>query len=151
MDDLKHLTETEDIIKIRCSGTPSSYRELDISGSTHALRSVNESILNLIQDKDRIICVVEGAKIDPTPYDVCLNSLSICKSNTLIKILVFANSMYIHGSLKNLDILASSFEFDDTTWSGYHHHVDLWDWIDPTSISLVISVKNSIERPGIDL
>jgi hypothetical protein len=150
MDDLQHLVETEDIIKIRFSGAPNSHSgELDISGSTHALRDVSKSILNLIQDKDRIICVVEAAVVDPTPYDVCLKSLSICKSNTLLKILVLANSLYIHGSLDNLDALASSFEFDDTTWSGYHHHVDLWDWIDPTSISLVVSVKNSIKRPDI--
>jgi hypothetical protein len=147
MGNLQHLVETEDIIKIRFSGTPNSdCGELSISGSTYALRGVSESILNLIQDKDRIICVVEAAPIDPTPYDVCLKSLSICKSNTLLKILVLANCLYIHGSLDSLDSLSSSFEFDDTTWSGYHHHVDLWDWIDPTSISLVISVKNSIER-----
>ncbi len=110
---------------------------------------MSESILNFIQNNDQIICVIQASLVDPTPYDICLKSLSICKSNTLIKILVIANSLYIHGSLENLDILASSFEFDDDTWSGYHHHVDIWDWIDPTSISLVISVENSIKRPEI--
>jgi hypothetical protein len=138
--------ETDNIIGIRFSGTANS-GELGLSGSPRVLRSVSESILNFIQNKDQIIHVIEASIVDPNPYDICLKSLSICKSNTLIKISVLANSLYIHGSLENLDILASSFEFDDDTWSGYHHHVDLWDWIDPTSISLVISVENSIKCP----
>ncbi len=78
MGNLQHLVETEEIIEIRFSGAPNSHSgELDISDSTHALRHVSESILNLIQDKDRVVCVVQGAEIDPTPYDVCLKSLSI--------------------------------------------------------------------------
>ena len=134
-------------IEISFSGT--NYAgELDISGSPRALQGVSNSILDLIHNKSRIIYVVEAAVVDPTPYDICLNSLSICKSNTLLKISVFANSLYIHGALDHLDSLASSFEFNDDTWSGYHHHVDCWDWIDPDSIPLVISVKNSIVRPG---
>ncbi|MCY7337457.1 MAG: hypothetical protein LH613_14800 [Chamaesiphon sp.] len=133
-------------IEISFSGTNHA-GELDISGSPQALRGVSNSILNFIHDKDQIICVIEAAIVDPTPYDICLNSLSICKSNTLIKISVLANSLYIHGSLDNLDSLANSFEFDDDTWSGYHHHVDGWDWIDPDTIPLVIAVKNSIKRP----
>jgi hypothetical protein len=145
MNDLQDPVENDRTIKIYFSGAANS-GELCLSGSPKALRYVSESILNFIQNKDQIICVIQANIVDPTPYDVCLKSLSICKSNTLIKISVLANSLYIHGSLENLDILTSSFEFDDDTWSGYHHHVDLWDWIDPTAISLVISVKNSIQR-----
>jgi hypothetical protein len=134
-------------IEIIFSGTNHA-GELDISGSLQALRGVRNSILNFIHDKDQIICVIEAAIVDPTPYDICLNSLSICKSNTLTKISVIANSLYFHGSSDNLAILANSFEFDDT-WSGCHYHLDCWDWIDPAAIPLVIAVKNSIKRPEI--
>ena len=102
------------MIEISFSGT--NYAgNLDISGSPRALRGVSNSILDLIHDKERIIFVVEAAVVDPTPYDICLNSLSICKSNTLLKISVLANSLYIHGSLDNLDSLASSFGFEEDT------------------------------------
>ncbi len=137
---------TENIIEISFSGTHNS-GQLDVAGSPKALRYLSESIFNLIDDKDRIICIVKAAIFDPTPYDICLKSLSICKSNTLIKCSVFANCLYIQGSNDKLTILASWFDFADDIPSGYHQHVDYYDgneWIDSVSIPLVISVNASV-------
>jgi hypothetical protein len=137
---------TENIIEISFSGTQNS-GQLDVAGSPKALRYVSESIFNLVHDKDRIICVVKAAIFDPTPYDIYLKYLSICKSNTLIKCSVFDNCLYIQGSNDKLTVLANWFYFDDDTPSGYHQHVDYYDeneWIEPVSIPLVISVKDSI-------
>jgi hypothetical protein len=138
----------ENIIEISFSGTHNN-GELDLSGSPKALQYVGQLILNLINDRYQVICVVEAAIFDPSPYNVCLKSLSICKSNTLIKILVLANSLYIQGSQDMLAIFASWFlDFDDT-WCGHHRHINYYEgneWIDPRSIPLVISVKNAIDR-----
>jgi hypothetical protein len=138
----------ENIIEIGFSGTQNS-GQIDLSGSPKALQFIGKSIINLVHDREKLICVVEAAIFNPTPYDICLKSLSICKSNTLIKILVLANSLYIQGSQDTLAIFASwLLDFDDT-WCGHHRHIDYYEgneWIDPRSIPLVISVKNSIAR-----
>ncbi len=138
----------ENIIEIGFSGTQNS-GQLDLSGSPKALQYIGKSIINLVHDRDQVICVVEAAIFNPSPYNVYLKSLSICKSNTLIKILVLANSLYIQGSQDTLAIFASwLLDFDDT-WCGHHRHIDYYEgneWIDPRSIPLVISVKNTIDR-----
>jgi hypothetical protein len=134
----------ENIIEISFSGTHNN-GEVDLSGSPKALQYIGQLILNLINNRDQVICVVEAVIFNPNPYNVCLKSLSICKSNTLIKILVLANSLYIQGSQDKLAIFASwLLDFDDTCY-GYHRHIDYYEgneWIDPRSIPLVISVKN---------
>ncbi len=128
----------------------SSNGELDISGSTPALRKIGQSMLDLINDKDRLNCVIEARIVDPAPYDNCLSYVSISKSETLTKVSVVGNYLQIEGDTESLERFATWFDFDDDTWSGYHHHFDYWEgnsYVDPDSMSLVIMVKNSIKRP----
>jgi hypothetical protein len=128
----------------------SNQGELDISGSTPALRQIGQAMLDLVNNKERENCIIEGAIVDAQPYDGCLSAVSIIKSDTLTKVSVVEDYLQIEGDSKSLKGFASWFDFPDDTWSGYHHHFDYWDgneWVDPDSMSLVIAVKNSIERP----
>lgn len=63
---LRLVSVTENIIEISFSCNQNS-GELDLSGSPKALQYVCESILNLIHDENRVICVIETAIFDPTP------------------------------------------------------------------------------------
>jgi hypothetical protein len=124
--------------------------ELDISGSTPALRQISQAMLDLVNDKERSNCIIKGATIDPYPYKSCLSAVSISKSDTLTKVSVVGDYLQIEGDSESLENFATWFDFDDDTWSGYHCHFDYWEGnshVYPDSMSLVIAVKNSIERP----
>lgn len=122
--------------------------EIDLSGSPEELRDVRQSILKLIQVQDRQNCIIEAEAIDPAPYDTCLNFLAICKSNSLLKVSVSANSLQVEGELNKLEIFADWFNFPDDTECDYHNHLDYFGnewWVNPNSSSLIIAVKNSVK------
>ena len=124
--------------------------EIELSGLPKDLIDIQQSIRNLIQNKNQQVCVVKATIVDPSPYDVCLSSLSIRKNNCFIKVSVSANSLQIEGESEKLEIFADWFEFDDNTWSGYHLHFDYYgneSWVEANSSSLVISVRNLLKRP----
>ena len=134
-----------DKVEIRSSNSG----ETEISGSTTALRKISQSMLDLISDRGRVNCVIEGVMVDPDPYDVCLSYVLISKSNTLTKVSVVGNYLQIEGDYNSLEYFATWFDFEDDTWSGYHNHFDYWEgneYVDPDSMSLVIMVKNLIKR-----
>ncbi|NEO94461.1 MAG: hypothetical protein F6K56_31435 [Moorea sp. SIO3G5] len=125
------------MIKIRLSHSP----PIEVSGLPKDLRNVQQSIVNLIQNKNQQFCVIEAKMLDPYPYDVCLSSLYIYKSESFIRVWVSENSLHIEGESENLEILATWFEFDDDTKYGYHHHFGYFgnqSWVDANSSSLII-------------
>lgn len=124
----------------------SSSEEIELSGSPKELRDVRQLILNLIQDRERVTCVVETATVNPFPYNLCLSSLRICKSNGFIRVSIFESCLQIEGELDKLEAFAEWFNFDDETLSGYHCHFEYLgsdDLTDVNSNSLVISIKSS--------
>jgi hypothetical protein len=133
------------MIAIRFSPDEKYGGELDLSSSPKVLRNVGQSILSLIRNEIQQSIVIEAATIDPAPYRSCLSALVIRKTAALTKVSVSATALQIEGTPENLKTLASWFNFDDTTPSGYHAHFDSLDneeSVDPTSIPLVISVRN---------
>lgn len=132
------------MIEIRFSNG-SGGGEIDFSGTPKELRNVRQSILNFIQNKAQQVCVIEAATINPSPYDICLSALSICKSSSSIKVSVFANSLQIDGEPKKLETFADLFNFEDDTSSNYHSHFEHHEnneLINANSISLIISVRS---------
>ncbi len=122
--------------------------EIELAGLPKDLRDVQQLILNLIQNEDAQVCAVRAAAIDPSPYDGCLDSLSIRKGNSSIKVSVSANSLQIEGEPKKLEIFADWFNFSDDTRSGYHVHFDYFEnekLVDANSNSLVIAVRSSVK------
>ncbi|MEH2106268.1 Imm32 family immunity protein [Nostoc sp.] len=117
--------------------------EIDLSGTPGDLRSIGQSILELLQVQD-VQVYIPANEVDPAPYDSCLNSLLIRKSDYFIKVMVAGSSLKIEGTPEKLEVFADWFNFDNSTESGYHHHFDYYEgneWLDPTSVSLVISVQ----------
>lgn len=131
------------MIEIRCSGN-SYNREIDLSGSPKELRDVQQSIFNFIQDKTQQVCVIEAATVNPSPYDICLSSLSIRKSDSFIKVSISANSLQIEGEPKKLEAFADWFNFDNNLLD-FHCHLDYDgnEWlVDAKSSSLIISIRS---------
>ena len=124
----------------------SSSEEIDLSGSLKELRDVYQLLLDFIQDRERKLCVIEAATVNPSPYDVCLNYLYVWKSNSSIKVSVSVNCLQIEGEPNKLKAFANWFNFRDNTVSNYHGHFDYLghngDLIDANSTPLVISVKS---------
>jgi hypothetical protein len=123
--------------------------EIDISGSIIALRQISQAILDLMNDRDRVSCIVEATEIDPYPYDGCLGSILLKQSNTLAKVSLVEDYLQIEGNSSSLDLLASWFDFPDRTGTGYHCHFEYYEdnpFIDPDSRPLIITVDNSIDR-----
>ncbi|BAZ51805.1 hypothetical protein JMG10_38835 [Nostoc ellipsosporum NOK] len=117
--------------------------EINLSGTPADLRSIRQSILELLQSQDVQICILAN-EVDPAPYDSCLNSLLICKSDCSLKVMLSASSLKIEGTLEKLKVFAGWFDFSDSTESGYHNHFDYYEgneWVDPASVPLVISVQ----------
>lgn len=132
------------MIEIRFSDSPHG-GEIELSGLPKDLRNVQQSILNLVQNKNQQFCAIEAAMVDPSPYKVCLNSLHIHKCDGFIRVWVSENSLQIEGESEKLEIFATWFEFDDDTVSGYHHHFDYYGnewWVDANSSPLVISARD---------
>jgi hypothetical protein len=134
------------MIEIRCSD---GNEGIDLSGSPAELRDIQQLIVELVKSEQQEVCVMQAAMVDPSPYDYCVSSLLIRKTKTPIKISVIGESLQVEGDIKKLNIFADWFDFDDSTWSGYHCHFDNLgneDWVDVSSQNLVISVRNSIKR-----
>lgn len=132
------------MIEIRFSKN-SHGEEIDLSGLPKDLRGIKQSIFDLLQHKNQQVCIIKAKIVKPSPDEVCLSSLSIIKTNSSIKISVSGNCLHIEGDAEKLEIFSSWFEFDDDTRSGYHQHFEHFgneEWVDSTSSSLVISVKN---------
>lgn len=134
------------MIEIRSSNNSD---EIDLSGLPKDLRGIQQSILDLLQNEHQKICIIQAKVIDPLPYDICLSSLLISKTHASVKVSVSGNFLKIEGDTDKLETLASWFQFDDDTWSGYHSHFDHFgceEWVDSTSSPLIISVRNSVKR-----
>ncbi|MFW9263635.1 hypothetical protein [Nostoc sp. CALU 546] len=117
--------------------------EIDLSGTSTDLKSIRQSILELLQSQDVQICIPAN-EVDPAPYDSCLNSLLIRKSDCSLKVMVSASSLRIEGTAEKLKVFAGWFDFNDSTESGYHNHFNYYEgneWVDPASVPLVISVQ----------
>ncbi|MEH1933128.1 MAG: hypothetical protein V7L14_05265 [Nostoc sp.] len=117
--------------------------EIDLSGTPGDLRSIRQSIIELLQAEDVQVCIPAN-EVDPAPYDSCLNSFLIRKSDCSLKVMVAGSSLKIEGTPEKLEVFADWFNFDNSTESGYHQHFDYYEgneWVDPGSVSLVISVQ----------
>jgi hypothetical protein len=123
--------------------------EIELSGSPESLRGVQQSILDLLQDEKSQVCVIQANIVDPAPYERCLISLLIRKTDSSISVSVSDESLQIEGEPEKLKIFSNWFDFDDDTGSGYHCHFDHLgkeEWVDPASSALVLSVKNSTKH-----
>ena len=123
--------------------------EVSLSGLPQALRGIKQSILDLIKSEGQQACIIQCKVVDPSPYEVCLTSLSIIKTDNSIKVSICGDSLKIEGDIEKLETFANWFDFDDDTWSGYHVHFDSLgceQWVNVASIPLIISVQNSVER-----
>ncbi|MEH2192937.1 MAG: hypothetical protein V7K98_09875 [Nostoc sp.] len=117
--------------------------EIDLSGTPGDLRSIRQSIIKLLQAQDVQVCIPAN-EVKPAPYDSCLNSLVIRKSDCSVKVMVAGSSLKIEGTPEKLKVFADWFNFGDSTESGYHNHFDYYEgneWVDPASVSLIISCK----------
>jgi hypothetical protein len=136
------------MIEIRYSDKPHG-KEIDLSGLPVDLRKIQQLIIGLLKSEQKEACSIQARVVDPSPYDRCLSSLLIRKTETLIKVSVLGESLQVEGDIEKLRIFADWFSFEDSTWSGYHchfDHLDNEDWVDASSQELVISVRNSVRR-----
>jgi hypothetical protein len=137
------------MIQILCSAL-SHGEEIAIRGTPKDLRKVQRSILDLLQNGKLQDCVIKAKMVDASPYDRCLSSLLIRKTDSSIKVSVSDKSLQVEGNAEKLEVFSSWFDFDDDAWSGYHCHFDYVgneDWVDSASSALVISVGNSVRSP----
>ncbi|MEH2325610.1 MAG: hypothetical protein V7K32_19025 [Nostoc sp.] len=117
--------------------------EIDLSGTPGDLRNICQSILELFEAQD-VQVYIPANEVDPEPYDSCLNSLLIRKSDCSVKVMVAGSSLKIEGTPEKLKVFADWFNFGDSTESGYHSHFEYYEgneWVDPASVSLIISVQ----------
>jgi hypothetical protein len=118
--------------------------EIEIAGTTQELQHVYRSILHLAQTNGNQITIPAAIDFDPAPYSSCLNSITIRKSEDLIKVLIAIDHLKMHGSPKNLEIFAGWFNCEDDT-AHYHCHFEYYpgnDLVHPDSLPLVISARS---------
>jgi hypothetical protein len=115
-----------------------------MNGTPRELQLICRSILHLTQTNANQITIPAAIDFEPAPYSSCLNSITICKSEDLIKVAIKIDRLEIQGSPKNLEIFADWFNCEDDT-SHYHCHFEYYpgnDLIHPDSLPLVISVRS---------
>jgi hypothetical protein len=118
--------------------------EIEMTGTPQELQLICRSILHLTQTNETQITIPTAIDFDPAPYSSCLNSITICKSEDLIKVAIKTDRLEIHGSPKNLEIFADWFNCEDDT-AHYHCHFEYYpgnDLIHPDSLPLVISARS---------
>jgi hypothetical protein len=129
------------MIKIKCD---KKTNEIEMAGTPQELQLVCRSILHLTQTNETQITISAAIDFDPAPYSNCLNSITICKSEDLIKVTIAIDRLEIHGSPKNLEVFADWFNCEDDT-AHYHCHFEYYpgnDLIHPDSLPLVISMRS---------
>jgi glycerate kinase len=118
--------------------------EIDLGGTSQDLQYVRQSILSLIQATETQVSISVATDFNPAPYSDRLSSLIIRKGKGATKVAIVTNQLEIEGNFEKLEAFADWFDFE-ADGSDYHCHFEYYPgdtWVDPDSLSLVISVRS---------